>query len=152
MGRRIGDPATLGYAVAGYIAANHSPEFTPRQLTLGTDQLQLAMEAGDLERAAEAHEHRLTALIELGDIQAAKAELAALTKLAEELRQPSQDWFVAVYRALLALLQGEFAEAEDLTRARPTPGQARPELERRRLLRAPAIRAPARAGEARGGR
>ena len=114
MGRRLGDPATLGYALAGYIMANHSPEFTRRQLTLGTDQLHLAMEAGDLERAAEAHEHRLTALIEFGDIPGAKAEHAALTRLAAELRQPSQDWFVAVYGALLALLQGAFGEAEHL--------------------------------------
>ncbi len=114
MGRRIGDPVSLGYAVAGYIAANHSPEFTPTQLTLGTDQLKLAIEAGDLERAAEAHEHRLTALVELGDIQGALDELAALSSLAEELRQPSQDWFVAVYAALLALLQGELAKAEHL--------------------------------------
>ncbi len=118
MGRRIGDPATLGYALAGYIAAHHSPEFTPMQLTLGTEQLQVATEAGDLERAAEGHEHRLTSLVWLGDIPGAKAELAALAKLAEELRQPSQEWFVAVYGALLALLQGQLDEAEVLiTRA-----------------------------------
>jgi len=37
-----------------------------------------------------------------------------MTTLAEELRQPAQRWEVAVYRALLALLQGRFEEAEQL--------------------------------------
>ena len=32
MARRLGDPATLAYALEGYIAANHSPEYTRRQL------------------------------------------------------------------------------------------------------------------------
>ena len=40
-----------------------------------------------------------------------------MAKLAEELRQPSQDWFVAVYAALLALLEGQLAEAEHLIEA-----------------------------------
>ena len=31
MARRIGDPATLAYALAGYIAAHHSPEHTRRR-------------------------------------------------------------------------------------------------------------------------
>ncbi len=114
MARRIDDSATLAYALAGYIAANHSPAFTPRQLTLGTESLEMAVEAGDLERAAEAREHRLTALIELGEIQQARADLIQMAKLADELRQPSQDWFVAVYGALLALLEGQLAEAERL--------------------------------------
>jgi tetratricopeptide (TPR) repeat protein len=35
-----------------------------------------------------------------------------MTKLAEELRQPSQDWLVLVYTGLLSLLKGELAEAE----------------------------------------
>ncbi len=49
----------------------------------------------------------MVALLELGDIPAAKADLAAMGRLAEELGQPSQEWFVAVYEALIALLQGE---------------------------------------------
>ena len=62
MARRVEDPATLAYALAGYIAANHSPEFTRKQLTLGTELVQVAIEAGEPERAVEGHEMRLTAL------------------------------------------------------------------------------------------
>jgi hypothetical protein len=37
-----------------------------------------------------------------------------MAKVAAELRQPSHDWFVAVYEALFALLEGRLDEAEDL--------------------------------------
>lgn len=57
---------------------------------------------------------RAAALIELGELGRAKADVAALAKLADELRQPSQGAFAAAYRALLALLEGDFAEAEGL--------------------------------------
>jgi tetratricopeptide (TPR) repeat protein len=110
--RRIGDPETLAYALAAYIAANRSPEFTHREVTLATELVQVAMEAGDQERAAEGHEHRVTAMIEVGEIRRADADLAAMATLAAELRQPSQDWLVLVYTGLLALLKGELAEAE----------------------------------------
>jgi DNA-binding SARP family transcriptional activator/tetratricopeptide (TPR) repeat protein len=112
--RRLGEPGTLAYALAAFIAAHHSPDFTPEQLVVSTEHIDAAMEAGDLERAAEGHEHRITARIELGDMRGAKADLAAMERLAEELRQPSQDWFVTVYGALLALLEGKFSRAEEL--------------------------------------
>ena len=112
--RGIGDPETLAYALSGYLAAHQSPEFTPRQVTMATELVELATETGDRERAAEGHESRAGPLIELGDMQGAKADVAAMAKLAEELRQPSQEWLVAVDSALVALLEGELVEAERL--------------------------------------
>lgn len=96
------------------MTANHSPEFTRTQVTLATELVEVALAAGDLERAAEGYEHRATALFELGDLRGAKADFATLSKLAAELRQPSHDWLVAVYGALVALLEGELAHAENL--------------------------------------
>jgi DNA-binding SARP family transcriptional activator len=112
MARRIGDPETLAYAISGYIVARHSPEFAPEEVGLASELVELATEAGDLERASEGYEYRVAALIELGDLAGAKADLAAMAKLAEELRQPSQDWSAAVYSGLVALLEGKLAEAE----------------------------------------
>jgi tetratricopeptide (TPR) repeat protein len=37
-----------------------------------------------------------------------------MQEIAEELRQPGQHWFVTIFRAQIALLQGRFAEAERL--------------------------------------
>jgi eukaryotic-like serine/threonine-protein kinase len=112
--RRIGDRTTLAYAIQGYILGHHSPEHTRRQLELATELVDVAGEVGDKERVLEGHEERLDALLELGDMSAAKLELEAMTRLAGELRQPSQEWFAAVYRALFTLLQGGLSEAEDL--------------------------------------
>jgi tetratricopeptide (TPR) repeat protein len=81
---------------------------------VASELVRVAMEAGDLERAAEGREQRAAALIELADIPSAKAELVAIAKLADELRQPAQEWIAAVYRALIALLEGKLAEAESL--------------------------------------
>jgi tetratricopeptide (TPR) repeat protein len=40
-----------------------------------------------------------------------------MERVAHELRQPSQEWLVGVYRGMLALLEGRFAEAEELISA-----------------------------------
>jgi tetratricopeptide (TPR) repeat protein len=114
MARRIGDPGTLAYALVAYAAAYHGPDHTPKQVTLATELLELATEAGELERAAEGYEHRFTASLELGDMRTAKADLASMEQLAKELRQPAQEWYVGAYRALLALLEGRLGEAEGL--------------------------------------
>jgi tetratricopeptide (TPR) repeat protein len=115
MARHIGDEGTLAYALAAYNAANHSPAFTREQVLLTTELIEVAMKVGDLERAAEGHEQRAAALIELGELGRARADVAALARLADELRQPSQNAFATAYRALLAMLAGDFAEAEGFT-------------------------------------
>ncbi len=112
MARRIGDREALADALCGFLAAHQSPGDTPDQGPRATELLQVAMEGGDLERIADGHENRLTVCIELGDIAGAKAELVALAKLAADLRQPSHDWITAAYQAMLALLEGELADAE----------------------------------------
>ncbi len=124
MARRIGDPGTIAYAIAGFIPANHSPEFIPTQIALGTELIDVATAAGDLERAAEGYENRFTALLEVGDLGGAKADLAAMAELAKELRQPSQEWFVVAYSALMALLEGDLALAEDLIERARGMGEA----------------------------
>jgi DNA-binding SARP family transcriptional activator len=115
MARRGGyDDATLAYAIHGYILGHHSPDHTPRQLELAKELVDVAGRAGDKERAFDGHEERFDALVELGDIQSARAELRAMDRLARELRQPSQAWLVTVHEALLALLAGALDDAERL--------------------------------------
>jgi DNA-binding SARP family transcriptional activator len=110
--RRLGDPATLGHALDGYVSSRHSPDFTAEQVALSTELVEVATAIGDLERAVDGREHRLAALLELGDAAAARADLDAMAALADELRQPAQRWYVAENRALFALLEGRFGEAE----------------------------------------
>ena len=114
MARRVGERATLAYALLGYVGSHHSPDFTPEQVELAQELIDSALEAGDFERALDGYELHFTSSIELGDMSAARSDLEAMTSLADELRQPAQRWLVAVHRTLLALLEGRFGEAERL--------------------------------------
>ncbi len=114
MARRIDEPSTLAYALLGFIASHHAPDFTPEQVGLSQELIDVALEAGDGERAVEGYEVHIESLVELGDLESARADLEAMAKLAEELRQPAQAWLVSVLRTLLALLEGRFHEAEQL--------------------------------------
>ena len=91
-----------------------TPDHTNEQVQLAIELVEISTEAGDLERALEAYEHRSEALLELGEIQAAKADVEAMSDIAAELHQPSQDWIVAQLRAHHALLEGSFDKAEGL--------------------------------------
>jgi tetratricopeptide (TPR) repeat protein len=51
---------------------------------------------------------------ELGDPAVRAVELESLTRVAEELRQPTQLWMLGVVRATLALAEGRFADAAEL--------------------------------------
>jgi class 3 adenylate cyclase len=114
MARRLGEPATLAYGLLGYMSSRHSPDFVPEQAKLGEELIRTALEAGDKERAVEGYETHLASSLELGDPEAAYADLEAMKTIADELRQPAQEWLAASYRTLLALLEGRFAEAEVL--------------------------------------
>jgi len=94
------------------VLANDAPDKTLERLELSTELIEVATAAGEKERAVEGHEVRLLSLLETGDASGARAELEAMARLADELRQPSQEWFVAAYRATLALLEGNLADAE----------------------------------------
>jgi DNA-binding SARP family transcriptional activator len=114
MARRIDDPETLAHGIHGYILGHHSPDHAQKQLELATELIDAATQAGDPERVVEGYEERLDSLLELGELDAAKRDLEALSRVANELRQPSQAWIASVYRAMIALLEGRFDEAEIL--------------------------------------
>jgi tetratricopeptide (TPR) repeat protein len=114
MARRMGEPATLSYALEGRFAATWWPENVEERLTMATEILRLAREADDGERIAHALGWRVVALMELGDIAAVDVELEAWGRLVEELRQPGQRWNLLFSRAMRALLDGRFEEAERL--------------------------------------
>ena len=115
MARRIGDPATLAYALHGLVEGGLlSPDRALERLELSAELVEAARAAGEKEPEIEAHEERFLTLLSLGDRRAAEDELALTGRLAEELRQPAQRWMGMVHRALLALLDGRLSEAEEL--------------------------------------
>ena len=74
---------------------------------------------GDIEVQAEAMEWRISALMALGEIPAARGELEIAQRMAQDTRQPFILHVAEHYRSALALLEGRLAEAEDAaTRSR----------------------------------
>lgn len=115
--RRLGEPATLAYSLDGRYAATWEPGGAHERLAIATELTRVAESAADPERVVQGHHYRLVALLELGELPAAHAALEAKARVAEELRQPAQRWYVAVMRACLALFEGRLAEAEELMHA-----------------------------------
>ena len=112
--RRIGDPATLAYALAAAEAALHAPHNAHKRLAEGDEIVSLVAGTGDRERLFDAHEQSFWAAWELGYPDRRAVELASMTRVADDLRQPAQLWSLAVAQATLALSQGRFAEAPEL--------------------------------------
>jgi DNA-binding SARP family transcriptional activator/DNA polymerase III delta prime subunit len=114
MARRLDDPATLAYALDARHVVIWGPDTVEERAAITAETARLAEEAGDEERAFQIHYWRVASFLEVGDLSAARDELAAAVRLAEELRQAAQRWYVAVIQAQLVLLEGRFAEAERL--------------------------------------
>ena len=112
MARRLGDPATLAYALTGRFEANWGPDELAERLVIADELILVAQDAGDTERVYDGHADRYILLLQLGDLPAAHEEHDAKTRLANELQQPAQLWDATVGRAQLALFEGRFREAE----------------------------------------
>jgi DNA-binding SARP family transcriptional activator/tetratricopeptide (TPR) repeat protein len=112
MARRLGDAATLGYALDGRHCANMGPEVLELRLEIATELIEVSETVGERERAYGGHDYRFHALLEAGELAAAHQEYEALGHLGQELRQPAQLWYAAVNGAKLALFEGRFSDAE----------------------------------------
>jgi DNA-binding SARP family transcriptional activator len=121
--RRIGDPATLAYALAAAECALHAPHNAQMRLAKGEEIVSLVAGTRDRERLFDGHEHSFWAAWELGDPDRRAVELASMTRVAEELRQPAQLWMLATAQATLALSQGRFAEAPELIERAAATGE-----------------------------
>ena len=114
--RRLGDPATLAYALEGRWAAlfDAAPDNPEERLAVATEMAELGHESGVKERAWSGHLARLVVLTERGHRRGADAELTTVMEIAEALRQPAQLQMTLGVRAIFALLDGRLAAAEAL--------------------------------------
>jgi tetratricopeptide (TPR) repeat protein len=128
LARRTGNPAALAYALDGRAASIVAPDTVAECLAIGSELCEVAKRIGDRERVAAGHSHRLIAHLLVGDVRGAEVDLAAASRIAQELRQPAQLWQYCASRAMLALAAGRLSEAEELVprafalgqRAQPT--------------------------------
>ena len=112
--RESGDPVALMSAVEGHWIAVEGPEEHRRGegVSAGEELISLGEQTGDKEKVFAGHDHRMQNLWALANRAGVDVGIAALGALAHELRQPAQHWDNGATRAILALMEGRFDEAE----------------------------------------
>jgi DNA-binding SARP family transcriptional activator/DNA-binding CsgD family transcriptional regulator len=111
MARRIDDRQGLATVLMhAYWARGATP--LEDVLEMLTESRDVAAEIGDIEIRAQAMEWRIPALMALGDIEAARRELATVTEMAQRTRQPFILYVAEQYSSAFALLEGRFHDAE----------------------------------------
>jgi DNA-binding SARP family transcriptional activator/tetratricopeptide (TPR) repeat protein len=113
---RLGDPASIGYALIARHWCLWGPENVQDRLATADDLLELARRSRDKNLQRQGHQWRMMDLLELGDIVAVDAEIAAFERLAQERRRLFEQFYVQLFRAMRAILAGRFDEVEALAR------------------------------------
>jgi DNA-binding SARP family transcriptional activator/tetratricopeptide (TPR) repeat protein len=114
MATRLADPGTLAYALDSVYAGITYPQQAAEWRAIADQLVQAAEAAGDKERGFDGHQHRVGVSLLQGDLDRADAELRAMARLADDLRQPAQTWGLALTQTARALFAGRFQEAEAL--------------------------------------
>ena len=113
LARTLGDPAALSYALAGFFWAAWLQDNVDERLAVATEMLGVAEAAGDAERAIDAHLMLFLVLMDLGRVSEARLRMETVVRLAGELRQPAQLWLTLANRTTFALMEGDYARAEE---------------------------------------
>jgi tetratricopeptide (TPR) repeat protein len=111
--RKAGDPAALTET----LAARHVALWDPRMLDerLAVAEELIALGARHREAELRGRHWRFVDLMELGEVEQAREELGRYEALAAELRMPAFGWYVPLWRASLAILEGRYDEAARLS-------------------------------------
>ncbi|HEY0633310.1 MAG TPA: protein kinase [Thermoleophilaceae bacterium] len=128
MARRVGDPATLAFALNDAHFVLHGPGSDRDRVELATELIEVAEKADDRELAIEARGLRLMDLLEAGRIEEVDRELPIYDRGAAELRQPNYKRYALIRLAMKELLGGRFENVEHLL-AKFSPETARHGLE-----------------------
>ena len=114
MAERLGDRATLASALNARHLALWGPANADERLSIAGDIVALGQEVGDRELELRGHLWRTSDLVELGDLEGADGEAEVHAQLAEALRDPQHLWYARLFRAMRAMLEGRFEDAERL--------------------------------------
>ena len=111
MARRLGDPASLAYALI--MSGQQSELRTDDEwLAIADEAVEVATAAAERPLLVWALGSKLSALERRGDIAAQRGVMDHLARVAAELRVPFVLWVVAAAEASAALATGHLAEAE----------------------------------------
>lgn len=114
MARRLQDSGSLLMALYSRHWAACGPETLAERLANATEMVALGGELRDTEMTFLGHHVRVSCLLELCDAEPVDREIQAMTELADAVRQPFYLWRTTCLRAMQAILDARFDEAERL--------------------------------------
>ena len=109
-----GDASALAAALNARHVALWRPDRVDERLATAAAMIAAARDARQPDQELQARNWRVTDLFELGDMPACREEIARHSRLADDLRLPSFQWYRPLWAATEATLAGRFAEAERL--------------------------------------
>jgi tetratricopeptide (TPR) repeat protein len=112
--RRIGEPATLLYALHTGMSAMMDIVDPRVRLPLNLESEQLAEALGDHERMLRSLVRLVFDHLELGELATADARIAHFERLTHETRAARYAWRVPLFHSMRALMHGRFTESEGL--------------------------------------
>jgi tetratricopeptide (TPR) repeat protein len=113
MARRLGDDATLAFALDAEVTGTWGPGDVEAWERECRELIAVAEATGDLEREFSGRENLFHNAWARGDPRTMESEVQAMVSLAEALRQPAQRWGLALVQADRALCAGDLARAEE---------------------------------------
>ena len=123
LARRHGDPATRARALCARHVGLGAPDRLAERLATAAEMLELATQAGDRESALQARNFRVGDVLESGNLSGFDRELDAYAAVCHQTPLPAFRWYVPLWRATRATIDGDFAEAERLAERARTMGR-----------------------------
>lgn len=114
LARGAGDKRALGEVLLSAHWGVGGPDNLEERFAITRELLQLGREVGDSRLESEGHGWGMSDLFELGDRAGANREKEEFERVVEALRRPFPRWAVIHHRAMHALVDGRFADAERL--------------------------------------
>lgn len=110
LARQAGDDPALAYALSALCDAQAGPDDCAVRLGHTAEMLRIALRLRDPALELLARRLRVVALLETGEVTGADAEAVAFGIRAEALRHPLYLWYVPLWRAMRALLEGRLID------------------------------------------
>ncbi len=111
MARRLGDEATLAFALSSAQLATCGPANTEQGLIWLRELFTLTERTGETVMSLAARSRHIDLLLELDDMASADMAVETLERLAREARDPRAMAFAALHRARRAAFEGRLQEA-----------------------------------------
>lgn len=137
--RRLDDQAVLAAALGARHVALWGPDHAQARLRCATEMLTAAQQAGAHELELQARNWRALDLLELGHGQKLRAEIDAFAALAARARLPTYSWYVPMWRATIALMEGRVEEGMQLALHCALPGSPGRRCQLRDVLHSPPL-------------